>query len=1032
MGIAPSDIVGDAAVLLRTILPEDTPRFIQAEAKSRDTLARFEIEVRLRHPRTDEVRWALLRSSPRRRADGSTVWDGVQLDITERRRVEEALRASEEKYRTILESIEDGYYEVDLDGSLTFFNDSLCRLYGYSKDEMMGMNYRQYMNEETAKVVYQTFNTVYQTKKPTKAFDWEVIRKDGSTMFVQLSISLMRAPSGKRVGFRGIVRDITEHRQMEEALRQNRANLQAILDNFPFMVWLKDTEGRFVAVNEPFARSCGRSSPDDVIGGTDLDVWPADLAAGYRADDLEVMRSRQKKSMEERVADQGIEKWVETFKAPLFDLNGNIIGTTGFARDITERKRADEVLRESRANLQTILDNFPFMAWLKDVEGRFVAVNKPFAHACGLNTPDELIGKTDLDVWPPNLANSYRADDFEVMRLGQKKAVEELVADQGIERWFETFKAPLFDLSGHVTGTTGFARDITERKQMEESLRHANSTLQALFDHSPLSIIMLSVTGNIVLWNQAAESLYGWTVQEVFGKPLPTIPTEKLEEYQALRARVNHGESIPYMEIVRQRKDGSEISLGVSIAPLRDATGNVYAQVSIAADITERKRAENKLQQRTRELDALQATVLDIASPHPLPELLQLIVERASNLLASSSGGLYLCHPERWEVECVVSYNTLRDYTGTVLKYGEGAAGVVAQTGQPLIIKDYRTWNSRAHVYDADQPFSSVLSTPLIWRGNVTGVIHVLRDNEVRPFTDDDLELLMRFANHAAIAVEQARLYNALERELVSRRHAEQALRELNARLEQRVAERTRELTDANVRLTELDRLKDEFIARISHELRTPLTSIKIYLELLEHGRLDKREQYMRTLHDEANKLRRQIDDLLEVSHLQTAGIEPQLAPLDVNHLVQDMIADQLAKAQARGLTLTIAAAADRPDVITDRALVWQVLSRLMANALAYTPRGGAVTLRTDRRAAADQAWVTIEVYDTGPGISEKDLPYIFEPFYRGLAASDYKTPGAGVGLSIAQRTIEQLGGRLTVDSQPGQGTAFTLWLRAG
>src|SRR5512135_3631608 len=107
--------------------------------------------------------------------------------------------------------------------------------------------------------------------------------------------------------------------------------------------------------------------------------------------------------------------------------------------------------------------------------------------------------------------------------------------------------------------------------------------------------------------------------------------------------------------------------------------------------------------------------------------------------------------------------------------------------------------------------------------------------------------------------------------------------RHLHAELEQRVAERTRELTEANVRLTELDQLKDEFISRISHELRTPLTNIKIYLELLEQGKPDRHERYMRVLHDEADKLHRQIDDLLEVSHLQTAAIDLQLAVLDVN-----------------------------------------------------------------------------------------------------------------------------------------------------
>ncbi len=151
--------------------------------------------------------------------------------------------------------------------------------------------------------------------------------------------------------------------------------------------------------------------------------------------------------------------------------------------------------------------------------------------------------------------------------------------------------------------------------------------------------------------------------------------------------------------------------------------------------------------------------MLDITTPHDLPTLLQTIVERAARLLDTPGGGLYLCDPDQKEVRCVVSYNTPYDYAGTVLKYGEGAAGAVAQTGEPLIVDDYRTWSGRAAVYEENHPFTAVLTTPMVWQGQVTGVIHVLHDVESRCFTQADLELLTLFANHAAIAVENARLY---------------------------------------------------------------------------------------------------------------------------------------------------------------------------------------------------------------------------------------------------------------------------------
>jgi len=142
---------------------------------------------------------------------------------------ERALKVSEEKYRTILESIEDGYYEVDISGHLTFYNDSLCRVLGYSKAELIGMNYQQYTDQETGEKVYQTFNRVYTTDKSEKGFDWELIRKHGAKSHVEASVSLMRDELGRRKGFRGIVRDVTERKEIEKELKIYRDHLEELI-----------------------------------------------------------------------------------------------------------------------------------------------------------------------------------------------------------------------------------------------------------------------------------------------------------------------------------------------------------------------------------------------------------------------------------------------------------------------------------------------------------------------------------------------------------------------------------------------------------------------------------------------------------------------------------------------------------------------------------------------------------------------------------------------------------------------------------
>jgi len=152
-------------------------------------------------------------------------------DITERKQAETALRKSEEKHRTILHSIEEFYYEVDLAGNMTFFNDPMVKISGYSKEELMGMNYRKYVSEETAKKVYQTFNEVYRTGIPTKGFDWEVIRKDGTRRFLETSVSLRHDPKGQPAGFFGIGRDITERKQAEERERDLQRAKDKVLNH---------------------------------------------------------------------------------------------------------------------------------------------------------------------------------------------------------------------------------------------------------------------------------------------------------------------------------------------------------------------------------------------------------------------------------------------------------------------------------------------------------------------------------------------------------------------------------------------------------------------------------------------------------------------------------------------------------------------------------------------------------------------------------------------------------------------------------
>ena len=197
----------------------------------------------------------------------------------------------------------------------------------------------------------------------------------------------------------------------------------------------------------------------------------------------------------------------------------------------------------------------------------------------------------------------------------------------------------------------------------------------------------------------------------------------------------------------------------------------------MSAGVTARQQAEV--------LSALKETLLDITQGISLPDLLQSIVKRAVKLLNASGGGLYLNEPEQRQVRCVVSYKTLRDYSGTILAHGEGASGRVVETGKPLIIDDYTTWSGRAAFYEKERPFRAVVCAPMQWQGQLTGAVTILREKK---FTRKDLGLLTLFADHAAVAVENARLRDSLTRDLTLRQHEQESLR--------RVEEKYRELVE--------------------------------------------------------------------------------------------------------------------------------------------------------------------------------------------------------------------------------------------
>jgi PAS domain S-box-containing protein len=557
----------------------------------------------------------------------------------------------------------------------------------------------------------------------------------------------------------------------EEAQRGSRLNA-LLLDSIPSPAMLIRSDRTVVAANEnavavgakvgePCWRSFGKSQ---FVRGGEKKCWFC------LAD--EAVNENEKKHRE-----------VEAFER-VWDIWWVPIGEGMYLQyliDITERKKADEALRESEERYRLLIERQKEGLCIIDLEERFV-----FCNPAG----EEVFGVPHGNLVGRNVREFTTTETFELVkkqtekrRSGESSSYEiEITRPNGERRQLLTTATPWLDKDGRIVGALAIFRDETDRKRMEEEAR----ALARFPAENPNPVLRLDKNGIVLATNEASKTLLRDWKPEV-GQAAPKFWRDLASEILSTGVSKN----------IDVESDGKFYSFFVK--PTTEAGYvNLYGR-----DITERKRAEEALRRRVEELAALQATVLDITAQRDLQMLLQMIVERATKMLRGYSGGMYLCDPEKKELRLAVSHKPPRDYTGTVLKYGEGAAGVVVETGKPLIIDDYRTWPGRAAAYDA-QLFTGVLTVPMLWHSRVTGAIYVLSDVETRPFTEADQELLSLFANHAAVAVENARI---MEQE---RRHTTE--------LEQLVSERTKNLAVSERRFRELADLLPQIVFEIDEE----------------------------------------------------------------------------------------------------------------------------------------------------------------------------------------------------------------------
>lgn len=401
---------------------------------------------------------------------------GMARDITDRRQMEEALRQSEEKHRVIIENIQDGYFEVDLAGNFTFFNESICEIQGYSKEELMGMNHRQYADKENSKKVFDAFNEIYKTGIAGSIFDYEIIRKDGTRRQVEASASLQKDTSGTPIGFRGTTRDITERKQAEETIRQSEERYRTILDEMEDAYFEVGLAGNFTFVNDAVCRHLGYSREELLGANFRGQMAEEEIGKVYNVFNNIYNTGKPGRNISYKVIRKdGTTAFAEIAGLPLQNRQGEIIGFRGIGQDITERKRAVDKLVEHRSRLEAIFSSVKDAIITINQEYLVIEANKSTETICG--TPVKKIAGNNFTHCQLHCSKACHEVLMETVK--QKTAIKEhrieCMHKQRPNQVVSVSSSPLLDSDDNFMGAVLVIRDITLLRDMERELRERNN-----------------------------------------------------------------------------------------------------------------------------------------------------------------------------------------------------------------------------------------------------------------------------------------------------------------------------------------------------------------------------------------------------------------------------------------------------------------------------------------------------------------------------------------------------------------------------
>ncbi|MBT8490391.1 MAG: PAS domain S-box protein [Deltaproteobacteria bacterium] len=536
------------------------------------------------------------------------------LKIADLDRKQETFQESAEKYQNILLNIEEGYFEIDLAGNLIFFNPSLCRISGYSARELVDMNNRDYATPETARRMLKTFHNIYRTGNSVKITDYEIIRKDGTTRILELSASLKRDSSGQPTGFRGIARDVTDHKQAEKALKRSEAKYRELVENANSIIVRGDAGGNVTFINEYAQRFFGYSE-NEILGKNALGtILPTEDNTGKKMtimiDDIGRHPERYVYNENENMRRNGERVWIAWTNKVIRDETGSVVEILSIGNDVTERKIMQEKLRESENWYRTIFETTGTGTIIIDEDMSISHVNQEFEKLTGFSS-EEVLGRK----WPEFISQDdrERMKGYHGLRRTNPDTAPRSYEFKGLHKSGRLMN--LLCTVSVIPGTKSSVAsmlNITEQKHLDKELRDSLAQYRLLADNVSDVIWVLDMNSHFTYISPSTKQLRGYCIEEAVNQTLEDILTPSSFEIatKALaeqRAIEDAGTGDPLrsltMELELNCKDGSTIWAEINMTGLREPDGRAYGILGITRDISDRKKAEDALKRREKELD---------------------------------------------------------------------------------------------------------------------------------------------------------------------------------------------------------------------------------------------------------------------------------------------------------------------------------------------------------------------------------------------------------------------------------------------